>query len=87
MVAGELVLLNVGERSYEEVDMPKKEAERFLPTAERKAIFLALVEAQDGKMGVVQSRKEIAQQFGISDRQVRRIEQEGIDGEWPPLDQ
>jgi hypothetical protein len=44
-----------------------------------------LVEAQDAKMGVVQSRKEIAKQFGITDRQVRRIEQEGVDSEWPPL--
>ncbi len=65
--------------------MPKNEGERFLPTTERKTIFLALVEAQDGKMGVVRSRKEIAEQFGISDRQLKRIEQEGIDGEWPPL--
>ena len=36
-------------------------------------------------MNVVQSRKEIAEQFGISDRQLKQIEQEGIDGEWPPL--
>jgi hypothetical protein len=87
VAGGELVLLNIGERICEEVDMPKNEGERFLPTAERKTIFLALVEAQDGKMSVVQSRKELAQRFGISDRQVRRIEQEGIDGEWPPLSQ
>jgi transposase-like protein len=56
----------------------------FSPT-ERKEIFLALVEAQDGHMSVVQSRKEIAERFGISDRQLRRIEQEGVDSDWPPL--
>ena len=67
--------------------MPKKEDGRFLPAAERKAIFLALVEAQDARMGVGQSRKEIARRFGISDRQLGRIEEEGIDAEWPPLGQ
>jgi hypothetical protein len=36
-------------------------------------------------MGVVRSRKEVAERFGISDREVRRIEEEGIDGGWPPL--
>jgi hypothetical protein len=52
---------------------------------QRREVFLALVLAQDGKMSVVRSRKEIAQRFGISDRQLRRIEQEGVDADWPPL--
>jgi hypothetical protein len=52
---------------------------------ERRSIFLALVEAQDGDRGVVGSRKEIQKRFGITERQLRRIEQEGIDAEWPPL--
>jgi len=52
---------------------------------ERRAIFLALVEAQDGDANVVKSRKDILHRFAISDRELRRIEQEGIDGEWPPL--
>jgi hypothetical protein len=52
---------------------------------ERRSIFLALVEAQDGDSGVVKSRKEVARRFGITDRQLRKIEQEGIDAEWPPL--
>jgi hypothetical protein len=79
--------LTGADRRQEDETMPKKEVEKFLPTAERQAIFLALVEAQDGKMGVVQSRKEIAERFGISDRQLKRIEEEGIEGEWPPLTQ
>ena len=57
-----------------------------LSIEERREIFQALVTAQDGKMSVVQSRKEIAGQFGISDRQLRRIEQEGVEGDWPPLE-
>jgi hypothetical protein len=52
---------------------------------ERRLIFLALVAAQDGDANVVKSRKDILKQFGITDRQLRRIEQEGIDAEWPPL--
>jgi hypothetical protein len=62
----------------------QKEADRPLSEEERKKIFLTLVQAQD-QAGVVQSRKEIVKQFGISDRQVRKIEQEGIDKDWPPL--
>jgi hypothetical protein len=65
--------------------MPQHEANKPLPEDQRKEIFLALVTAQDGAMGVVQSRKEVAARFGLSDRQVRRVEQEGLDGEWPPL--
>ena len=70
----------------EEGVMAKDKADKPLSLEERKAIFLALVEAQDGEMGVVKSRKAIAERFAISDRQVRRIEQEGLDGEWPPLE-
>jgi DNA-directed RNA polymerase sigma subunit (sigma70/sigma32) len=58
---------------------------KHLSEDERRAVFLAVVEAQDAGKGVVLSRKEVAEQFGISDRQVRQIEQEGIDAEWPPL--
>ena len=56
-----------------------------LSEEERKAVFLALVEAQDAGRGVVLSRKEVAERFGITDREVRRIEQEGLDAGWPPL--
>lgn len=51
----------------------------------RKEIFLALVEAQDHEMSVAQSRKLIAEKFGVSDTQLRQIEREGLDKEWPPL--
>ena len=60
-------------------------ADRTLSQDQRMEVFKALVEAQDGEMGVAQSRKEVAQRFGISDRQLRRIEQEGVDADWPPL--
>jgi hypothetical protein len=62
-----------------------QEASKRLSAEERKAVFLALVAAQDAGKGVVLSRKEVAERFGISDREVRRIEEECIDAEWPPL--
>jgi hypothetical protein len=51
----------------------------------RKEIFLALVEAQDHDMTVPESRKFIAERFGLDDGQVREIEREGLDNQWPPL--
>jgi hypothetical protein len=50
-----------------------------------KEIFLALVDAQDHALGVSQSRKLIATRFGVSEAQIRRIEREGLDRQWPPL--
>ena len=51
----------------------------------RKAVFLALVEAQDKGAAVAKSRQAVAQQFGISEDQVSKIEKEGLEKEWPPL--
>jgi hypothetical protein len=51
----------------------------------RKDLFLALVDAQDHELGVSQSRKLIATRFGVSEGQIRRIEREGLDRQWPPL--
>jgi hypothetical protein len=65
--------------------MPQHEADKSLSLEQRMAVFLALVEAQDGRMTVPQSRKATAERFGLSEQQVRRIEQERLDGEWPPL--
>ena len=56
-----------------------------LPEPRRKEIFLALVEAQDRKMSPAASRKLVAGRFGVSEGQVREIEEEGLDKEWPPL--
>lgn len=56
-----------------------------LPEERRKEIFLALVDAQDHDMSVVQSRKLITEKFGISERQLRQIEKDGMDQQWPPL--
>jgi hypothetical protein len=60
-------------------------AEVRLAELQRKEVFLALVEAQDNAMTVAASRKAVAERFGVSERQVKGIEQEGLDKEWPPL--
>jgi hypothetical protein len=56
-----------------------------LPEDRRKEIFLALVDAQDHEMDVAQSRRLVVQRFGVSESQVRSIEREGLDRQWPPL--
>ena len=40
---------------------------------------------QDNKMTVPQSLKAPAERFELSEQQVQQIEQEGLDGDWPPL--
>jgi len=57
-----------------------------LPEERRKEVFAALVEAQDQAMSVSQSRQLVAQRFGLSDAQIRQIEREGMDQQWPPLE-
>jgi hypothetical protein len=32
------------------------------------------------------SRKLVVQRFGVSEGQVRQIEREGMDNQWPPLE-
>ena len=65
--------------------MPIPEAGEQLPEERRKEIFRALVDAQDHEMTVPQSRAAVAQRFGVSENQVRQIEREGLDNNWPPL--
>jgi hypothetical protein len=48
-------------------------------------IFRALVQAQDCGASVYQSRQEVAERLGITDSVLRRIEQEGVEHDWPPL--
>ena len=60
-------------------------AKADLPEERRRELFKALVEAQDAGMPVEESRRHLAKQFGVTPAQVRRIETEGMDQEWPPL--
>lgn len=65
--------------------MPQHQVEEVLPEPRRKEIFLALVETQDQAVGVARSRQLVAHRFGVTEELIRRIEQEGLDHEWPPL--
>lgn len=59
-----------------------------LTTQQRQEIFHALVSTQDlGLMTVAQSLQHVMKQFDITDTQLRQIEEEGIDKEWPPLNE
>jgi hypothetical protein len=69
----------------EETLVSQPHADENLPEERRKEIFLALVDAQDHDMSPAQSRKMIADKFGLSEGQVKQIEREGLDQEWPPL--
>ena len=58
---------------------------KSIPFERRREVFVALVQAQDSRLSVPESRRVTAERFSLSEDQVRRIEQEGLDGEWPPL--
>lgn len=59
-----------------------------LTLQQRREIFAALVATQDlGTMSVPESRQYTIKQFKITDVQLRQIEEEGLDKEWPPLNQ
>ena len=60
-------------------------SEEELPEERRKEIFLALVDAQDHDLSVAQSRQLVMERFGVSEAQLRQIEREGMDNQWPPL--
>jgi hypothetical protein len=59
-----------------------------LTIKQRKEIFLALVQLQDEKrMSITDSIRQISQLHAISEDQLRSLMEEGIDKEWPPLDE
>jgi len=59
-----------------------------LTVGQKKEIFRSLVETQDqGEMSVADSMKHVCQLFQITEHQLRQIQEEGINKEWPPLDE
>lgn len=59
-----------------------------LTMQQRREIFHTLVTTQDmGLMSVAQSREHVTKQFEITDAQLRQIEEEGLEKEWPPLNE
>jgi hypothetical protein len=64
----------------------QRAAFKILTREQRKAIFLELVRAQDQGLPVAQSRRDVAGMYGLSQRQLLAVEQEGLEARWPPLD-
>jgi hypothetical protein len=59
-----------------------------LTVQQRKEIFRSLVTTQDlGLMTVTDSMRHVIEQFQITESQLRQIQDEGIEKEWPPLDE
>jgi hypothetical protein len=59
-----------------------------LTLQQRRDIFRSLVTTKDlGVMPVSQSRQTVMKQFEITDSQLRQIEDEGLEKEWPPLNE
>ena len=57
-----------------------------LTIQQRKEIFHALVATQDNIGGNVRKSYEmVTEQFEITENQLKQIEDEGLDKEWPPL--
>jgi hypothetical protein len=67
------------------MELPVSESTAELSEAQRREIFLALVQAQDQGASVPVSRQQTAARFGISPDAVVEIEREGMNNEWPPL--
>jgi hypothetical protein len=65
--------------------VPRQQSEHDVPPEQRRAIFRALVEAQDRGLNVLASRVEVARRFSVTRKQIEAIEQEGLTHEWPPL--
>lgn len=51
----------------------------------RRAVFAALVNLQDHGALVSSSRRSVGGRFGLGVDEVRQIEREGLDCQWPPL--
>jgi hypothetical protein len=66
-------------------EMTATDIGRQLSEDRRREIFLALVQTQDSGTPVAESREAVARRFDLTARQVRDIEREGLDGDWPPL--
>ena len=59
-----------------------------LTVQQRKDIFRDLVITQDeGRMSVAESLEHVRANYNITENQLKQIQEEGIEKEWPPLDE
>ena len=62
-------------------------AAKRLTLQQRREIFRDLVATQDLGMPVRKSYEVVTERHEITEAQLRQIEDEGLDKEWPPLDE
>ncbi|MCS7022895.1 MAG: hypothetical protein NZ703_13990 [Gemmataceae bacterium] len=60
---------------------------RTLTLKQRKSIFQALVKAQDQGIPVPESKRRIIDKYHLTPEQLELIEEEGLEKEWPPLNE
>jgi hypothetical protein len=60
-------------------------ASKRLTLQQRQEIFHTLVLTQDVVPNVPRSRQIVSDKYEISESQLREIENEGLEHEWPPL--
>jgi len=58
---------------------------RRLTTEEKMEIFSHLVATQDSVQNVRKSYEVVTEHFSITEEQLRAVEEEGLEHEWPPL--
>jgi hypothetical protein len=58
-----------------------------LTLQQRRDIFRELVATQDLGMPVRRSYQIVTEKFDITEAQLRQIEDEGLEKEWPPLNE
>lgn len=57
-----------------------------LTLKQKQTIFRSLVDLQDRQqMSIEDSLRHISEEYGITEVQLRKIQDEGIEAEWPPL--
>jgi hypothetical protein len=56
-----------------------------LTLQQRREIFHTLVMTQDVVPNVPRSRQIVSEKYDITEAQLRQIEEEGLEKEWPPL--
>jgi len=56
-----------------------------LSVGRRRELFVALVAAQDEGLSVRESKEVIARRFEVGAGTVGEVEEEGLDGNWPPF--
>jgi hypothetical protein len=62
--------------------------QKRLTLQQRREIFLDLVQTQDeNTMSVSESRQSMIKKYKITDMQLKAIEEEGSEKDWPPLNQ